>query len=135
MRFTAGTATKTTNCSNFTRNTGANTLLFKFSSVNQLRNVWPEINAAGQINPETIDMKPFDSIIDRALAAGFPHKRLKLMLDFVRLKYIRFRGNKTAVSEGSDAFAKAVADTLAHLVQTLESEIRHYRRPHPHPVS
>lgn len=91
---------------------GANTLLIQFSSVNQLRNVWPEINAAGQINPETIDMKPFDSIIDRALAAGFPHERLKLMLDFVRLKYIRFRGNKTAVSEGSDAFAKAVADTL-----------------------
>ncbi len=34
------------------------------------------------------------------------------MLDFVCLKYIRFRSNKTAVPEGSDAFAKAVANTL-----------------------
>ena len=92
---------------------GADTLVIQFTSATCFSRVWPKLDAAGRIQKESIDMRQIDSVIDRAFAAGFPRNSIKIMLDFARLKNMRFRTDGAAKPErGSETFAEALADTL-----------------------
>ena len=91
---------------------GANLVLFQFYT-NAFPRVYPKIDKDGNADLNSIDMEQFDSVIDRALAAGFPKDHLKLVFDLGWPDNALRRDNKRpSLASDSELFEKAIGDTL-----------------------
>ncbi len=92
---------------------GANAILFQLSDSAPFNHVYPQLDEAGNADLGSIDMEQFDSVIDRAIAAGFPRQRLKLIFDLGGPGQALRRNHKQPpFAMDSEVFEKAMGDTL-----------------------